>query len=62
MTAKIDPKRQLRQLYSARPTPELIDVPELNFLMIDGHGDPNRSPRYQAVAVSQLIDMLVKDL
>ena len=42
MTAKIDPKRELKQLYSAQQAPELVDVPELSFLMIDGHGDPNR--------------------
>ena len=29
-----------RRLYPARQTPELIDVPELSFLMLDGHGDP----------------------
>jgi hypothetical protein len=48
MTVKIDPKRELKHLYGARQTPELVDVPELSFLVIDGHGDPNRSPRYQA--------------
>ena len=36
-----------RRLYRARQTPELIDVPELSFLMIDGHGDPNVSDRYR---------------
>jgi hypothetical protein len=35
------------RLYRARQTPELIDVPELTFLMIDGHGDPNVSDRYR---------------
>jgi hypothetical protein len=65
MTAKIDPKRQLKQLYSARQAPELVDVPELSFLMIDGHGDPNRSPRYQAAvealyAVSYTLKFAIK--
>jgi hypothetical protein len=32
VTAKIDPKRELRQLYSARAAPELVVVPELSFL------------------------------
>jgi hypothetical protein len=35
------------RLYRAASNPELIQVPELAFLMIDGHGDPNTSPRYQ---------------
>lgn len=65
MTAKIDPKRELKQLYSARQAPELVDVPELSFLMIDGHGDPNRSPRYQAAveplyAVSYALKFAIK--
>jgi hypothetical protein len=65
VTAKIDPKRELRQLYSARAAPELVDVPELSFLMIDGHGDPNRSPRYQAAvealyAVSYALKFAIK--
>jgi hypothetical protein len=65
MAARIDPKRELRQLYSARPTPELVDVPELSFLMIDGHGDPNRSPRYQEAvealyAVSYALKFAIK--
>jgi hypothetical protein len=65
MAAKIDPKRELRRLYSARQAPELVDVPELGFLMIDGHGDPNRSPRYQAAvealyAVSYALRFAIK--
>jgi hypothetical protein len=65
MTAKIDPKRELKHFYSARQTPELVDVPELGFLMIDGHGDPNRSPRYQAAvealyAVSSTLKFAIK--
>jgi hypothetical protein len=33
-------------LYRARPAPQLLTVPELAFVMIDGHGDPNTSPEY----------------
>ncbi|HEX7610572.1 MAG TPA: GyrI-like domain-containing protein [Solirubrobacteraceae bacterium] len=47
---KVDFKRELRELYTAGREPELVDVPELAFIMIDGHGDPNTSPAYtQAV-------------
>ncbi len=28
---------------------QIITIPPLNFLMIDGHGDPNTSPEYSAV-------------
>ncbi len=45
---KIDLKRELKHLY--RPSahePQAVEVPPLNYLMIDGKGDPNRSPAYQ---------------
>ena len=40
--AKLDLKKQYRELYlpSAKEC-SVVDVPELRFLMIDGHGDPN---------------------
>jgi hypothetical protein len=41
-------EQAVSRLYRARQAPELVEVPELAFLMIDGHGDPNTSPRYQA--------------
>ena len=43
---KIDLKRELHELYTARRKPGIVDVPELKFLMIDGHGDPNTSADY----------------
>lgn len=33
-------------LYRAHREPELVDVPEASFFMIDGHGDPNTSARF----------------
>ena len=44
---KIDYKKQLKYLY--RPSPKavvIVDVPEMNFLMIDGQGDPNTSRQF----------------
>lgn len=47
----VDLRRELRELYSATRSPALVDVPDLPFLMIDGHGDPNSTPAYaEAVA------------
>lgn len=45
---KIDYKKQLKYLYkpSAREV-EIVDVPQMNFLMIDGEGDPNTSQEFQ---------------
>jgi len=50
VTTKVDLKHEQPELYSAARRPGLVEVPELAFLMIDGHGDPNRAPEYaQAV-------------
>ena len=63
MTAtKIDFKRLLHDHYSAARKPALVDVPELSFLMIDGHGDPNTSPEYrEAVEARPRGDRLRRD-
>lgn len=46
---KYDVKRELKDLYAPRNTTwALVDVPELRYLAIDGHGDPNTSPAYAA--------------
>jgi hypothetical protein len=45
---KFDVKKELKHLY--RPSAKevsVVDVPEMNFLMIDGQGDPNTSREYQ---------------
>lgn len=45
---KLDLKRKYRHLYN--PTPRHVtevDVPEWNYLMIDGAGDPNTAVAYQ---------------
>jgi hypothetical protein len=49
----VDLRRALSGLYSAAAAPTLVDVPELCYLMIDGHGDPNTAPEY-AEAVQAL--------
>jgi len=46
LATKIDFKRELRELYAPTREPSLVEVPELAFLMIDGHGDPNTEPAY----------------
>ena len=42
-----DIKRAFKTLYAPKPGAfELVEIPELNYLMIDGSGDPNTSPVY----------------
>ena len=48
--AKIDFKKAMKEFYGPpKGKFTIVDVPEMNFLMIDGHGDPNTNPDYQAV-------------
>jgi hypothetical protein len=44
---KIDYKKQLKHLYgpSAKKV-EIVEVPQMNFLMVDGEGDPNTSKSF----------------
>jgi hypothetical protein len=47
---KMDYKKDLKHLYL--PTAKdftIVDVPPMNFLMVDGHGDPNTSAEFQEV-------------
>jgi hypothetical protein len=47
---KIDLKKELKSLYQpSQKNPEIIEVPEMNFLMMDGAGNPNSNPVYQSV-------------
>jgi hypothetical protein len=48
--SKLDFKKDLKRLYNP-PTKKftIVDVPQMNFLMVDGHGNPNNNPDYQAV-------------
>ncbi len=46
-TTKIDFKRELSALYAPKSKPSLVDVPEMAFLMVDGHGDPNDAAEFR---------------
>jgi len=46
---KFDIKKELRALYSPRAGDwAFVEIPPQQFLMVDGHGDPNTSPLYPA--------------
>ena len=44
---KIDLKKQIESYTAHRGTVSVVTVPELQFLTIDGHGDPNTSQAYK---------------
>ena len=63
---KVDYKEKLKYLYkpSAKKV-EIVNVPKMNFLMIDGQGDPNTSQSFREAveslyAVSYTIKFMVK--
>lgn len=63
---KIDFKKELKQLYhSSAKNVEIVVVPKMNFLMIDGEGDPNNSPLFQEAvealfSVSYTLKFMIK--
>jgi len=45
---RLDFKKQWKHLYNpSSQQASVVDVPPMNFLMVDGAGDPNTSPAYQ---------------
>ena len=45
--SKLDFKKEYKQFYTASSKKiEIVDVPEISFLMADGHGNPNTSPLF----------------
>jgi hypothetical protein len=63
--AKIDIKKQKSSLYSPGSKEiQIVDVPKMNFLMIDGVGDPNQALYQKAVealfSISYTLKFIVK--
>jgi len=59
---KIDYKKQFKHLYgpSAKKV-EIVDVPQMNFLMVDGEGDPNTSNSFSdAIEALYLLSYTLK--
>jgi hypothetical protein len=47
ITSKIDFTKQLKHLYRPSATEyDVVEVPPMKYLMIDGHGDPNTAQEY----------------
>ncbi|NMB61802.1 MAG: hypothetical protein GYA18_05620, partial [Chloroflexi bacterium] len=44
---KVEWKKTYKDLFFPPGDPVLIDVPTMNYLMIDGHGDPNTVKAYK---------------
>jgi len=47
--SKVDFKKEWKHLYQpSNKDFQVIEVPEMTFLKVDGHGDPNSAPEYTA--------------
>ncbi|OEF97174.1 GyrI-like domain-containing protein [Desulfuribacillus alkaliarsenatis] len=44
---KIDYKKEYKELYLPKNKPMLIEVPSMDFIMVDGTGDPNNNPEFE---------------
>ncbi|MFW9831735.1 MAG: GyrI-like domain-containing protein [Candidatus Thorarchaeota archaeon] len=44
---KVDHKKIFKEFYNPPRKPVIVDVPAMNYLMIDGKGYPQTSPEYQ---------------
>ena len=47
VSAPFDFKKEYKELYQPKTKPNIVDVPEMLFIAVDGSGDPNTSPEYQ---------------
>ena len=48
MSGKVDFKRTLDGYSARRGVFRVLDVPDMQYLMVDGHGDPNTAPAFSA--------------
>ncbi len=53
-TEKLDYKKEYKNLYLPKQTPTLVDVPTMNFIMINGYGNPNDTDGQYSQAVEVL--------
>lgn len=59
--SKIDLKKELKHLYSPPARFTVVEVPPMQFLMVDGHGDPNTATEYaQAVEALYAVSYKLK--
>jgi hypothetical protein len=57
--SKVDFKKTLQQFYVPLKKFVTVDVPEMQFVMVDGHGDPNTAQEYKD-AVESLYSVAYK--
>ncbi|WP_352168932.1 hypothetical protein [Proteiniborus sp. MB09-C3] len=51
MSDKLDYKKEYKDLYMPKNKPVLIEIPPINFIMVDGKGDPSKEEYQNALSV-----------
>lgn len=57
---KFEWKKQAKELYLPKTQPELVDVPPMNFFMLEGQGNPNNDAFADAVGVLYSLSYAIK--
>ncbi len=59
---KVDYKKVFKELYQPGTVPTTIEVPQMNFIQVDGHGDPNEpeGEYQQAVEILYALSYTIK--
>lgn len=60
MPEKMDFKKEYQDLYLPKGKPVLVKVPAINFIMVDGHGDPNGEEYHNAVGILYALSYAIK--
>lgn len=60
MPDKLDYKKEYRDLYLPKQQPAVIDVPSMNFIMVNGRGDPNSEQYQNAISVLYALSFTIK--
>ncbi len=53
---RMDLRKELKEFYDSPKDNRIVEVPPMNFLMIDGKGDPNKSDEF-ADAIQSLYSL-----
>lgn len=57
---KFDYKKEFKELYVPKTKPSIIDIPEMNFIKVDGKGDPNGGEYHNAVELLYGLSYTIK--
>lgn len=60
MADKFDYKKEFKDLYMPKNKPALIEIPSMNFIFVNGKGDPNGTEYENAVSILYALTFTIK--